>query len=70
MSSRRNWVQSFFLEEKPRWEKDKALASDGIAVHLWKDGGEQTSERLGMAWIIKVGSGALQTWSGDKEGCH
>lgn len=53
-------MQSFILEEKSRWEKDKALASDGTAVHLWKDGGKQTSERSSMAGMIRVGSGGLR----------
>lgn len=61
---------NLFLEEKPRKEKDKALASDGIAVHLWKDGGKCTSERESMDGMTKVGSGGLQTWSGGNDGCH
>lgn len=43
--SRRNWVQSFFLEEKPRWEKDKALAADWPAMALLYTSGRMETNR-------------------------
>lgn len=44
-SSRRNWVQSFFLEEKPKWKKDKALAADWPAMALLHASGRMEVNR-------------------------